>query len=299
MTALQKKIISHLPKEPQSLCGRKKTSTLIVVCFFLHVFTLQQSVREERGPRTGNAATATGSGVYWYVSLQHFYHWPNSVYNAWLTFYDLLSTITRWKMLILQKGFWKKALKANKTQTLWVYMHVCMCVWTHRLHKLKFFPLLHLLDLEHVLQRRIVKHLPVLTHLWISLLQRTDTSHLCHTKKKKTGVFGQRKNTSLYLMQLRLLLFGGNAEVFLQNWVVSLCLLIKLFLSLLAEMRGGRKQQNKKREICFRRRQKGTSKHEIYWICTIPKQLNFYIYAYSRKWPMKRQSSNSYKETVI
>lgn len=126
MTALQKKIISHLPKEPQSLCGRKKTSTLIVVCFFLHVFTLQQSVREERGPRTGNAATATGSGVYWYVSLQHFYHWPNSVYNAWLTFYDLLSTITRWKMLILQKGFWKKALKANKIQTLWVYMHVCV-----------------------------------------------------------------------------------------------------------------------------------------------------------------------------
>lgn len=177
--------------------------------------------------------------------------------------------------------------------------YTCMCVWTHRLHKLKFFPLLHLLDLEHVLQRRIVKHLPVLTHLWISLLQRTDTSHLCHTKKKKTGVFGQRKNTSLYLMQLRLLLFGGNAEVFLQNWVVSLCLLIKLFLSLLAEMRGGRKQQNKKREICFRRRQKGTSKHEIYWICTIPKQLHFYIYAYSRKWPMKRQSSNSYKETVI
>lgn len=42
-------------------------------------------------------------------------------------------------------------------------------MWTHRLHKFKLFSLLHLLDLEDILERCIVKYLPVFTHLWISL----------------------------------------------------------------------------------------------------------------------------------
>lgn len=47
-----------------------------------------------------------------------------------------------------------------------------VCVWTHRLHKFKLLSLLHFLDLEDILQRCIIKNLPVLTHLWISLQQK-------------------------------------------------------------------------------------------------------------------------------
>lgn len=43
---------------------------------------------------------------------------------------------------------------------------------SHRLHKLKLLPLLHLLDLEDVLQRRVVKDLPVFTHLRVGLQHR-------------------------------------------------------------------------------------------------------------------------------
>lgn len=43
---------------------------------------------------------------------------------------------------------------------------------SHRLHKLKLLPLLHLLDLEDVLQRGVIKDLPVFTHLRVGLQHR-------------------------------------------------------------------------------------------------------------------------------
>lgn len=109
------------------------------------------------------------------------------------------------------------------------------CSWTHRLHKFKLLSLLHLLDLEDILQRSIVENLPVLTHLWIRLHQ-TQPQHtqLLYMPPNTCGrkLF---RNRPVHLMEMRLLLLGGQAEVFLQNRVVPLRLLVKLLLSLLRE----------------------------------------------------------------
>lgn len=59
---------------------------------------------------------------------------------------------------------------------------------THRLHKFKLLSLLHLLDLEDVLQRSVIENLPVLTHLRIRLHQtQPQNTRLLYTPPNTCG----------------------------------------------------------------------------------------------------------------
>lgn len=110
---------------------------------------------------------------------------------------------------------------------------------SHRLHKVKHLPLLDLLHLEDVLQRNFVEMLPHVIHLVVCLRREGggDKRNMKGDGRNLRSVTDSTRRTRrrTNLVQVRLLLPGRQAQVFLQHGAVLLRLLVVFFLGFLME----------------------------------------------------------------